>query len=217
MTENIFWHSRSRENFSESSARASDRKIAHAMSCVSCFLDFFFLNSWTAFPLCIWLVTSSWTSKLFSGALELFYRKYESNSEFNRESLNFQHSLCLDNVTQRSNRQAQEKIPCYGEFTQRSDPWAGLIASCGSFYPMVHHSAAHSLDTSLTCGTSLWLIFGCPDYFLRNGVHISAGPEEVNRKELASVKPSARKWEWEKRRPENQPSNSGSTVHQIKS
>ena len=141
----------------------------------------------------------------------------ESNSEFNRESLNFQHSLCLDNVTQRSNRQAQEKIPCYGEFTQRSDPWAGLIASCGSFYPMVHHSAAHSLDTSLTCGTSLWLIFGCPDYFLRNGVHISAGPEEVNRKELASVKPSARKWEWEKRRPENQPSNSGSTVHQIKS
>ena len=120
-------------------------------------------------------------------------------------------------VTQRSNRQAQEKIPCYGEFTQRSDPWAGLIASCGSFYPMVHHSAAHSLDTSLTCGTSLWLIFGCPDYFLRNGVHISAGPEEVNRKELASVKPSARKWEWEKRRPENQPSNSGSTVHQIKS
>ena len=30
----------------------------------------------------------------------------ESNSEFNRESLNFQHSLCLDN--QRSNRQAQE-------------------------------------------------------------------------------------------------------------
>jgi len=30
------------------------------------------------------------------------------NSEFNRESLNFQHSLCLDNVTQRSNRQAQK-------------------------------------------------------------------------------------------------------------
>ena len=30
------------------------------------------------------------------------------NSELNRESLNFQHSLCLDNVTQRSNRQAQE-------------------------------------------------------------------------------------------------------------
>ena len=32
---------------------------------------------------------------------------------------------------------AEEKIPCYGEFTQRSDPWAGLIASRGSFYPMV--------------------------------------------------------------------------------
>ena len=31
----------------------------------------------------------------------------------------------------------KEKIPCYGEFTQRSNPWAGLIASCGSFYPMV--------------------------------------------------------------------------------
>ena len=30
-----------------------------------------------------------------------------------------------------------EKIPCYGEFIQRSDPWAGLIASRGSFYPMV--------------------------------------------------------------------------------
>ena len=111
----------------------------------------------------------------------------------------------------------QRSVSQLSNSDQRSDPWAGLIASCGSFYPMVHHSAAHSLDTSLTCGTSLWLIFGCPDYFLRNGVHISAGPEEVNRKELASVKPSARKWEWEKRRPENQPSNSGSTVHQIKS
>ena len=39
-------------------------------------------------------------------------------------------------------KQLQEKIPCYGEFTQRSDPWAGLIASCGSFYPMVHNPAA---------------------------------------------------------------------------
>ena len=33
-----------------------------------------------------------------------------------------------------------EKIPWEGEFTLRSDPWAGLIASCGSFYPMVHGS-----------------------------------------------------------------------------
>jgi hypothetical protein len=31
----------------------------------------------------------------------------------------------------------KEKIPWEGEFTLRSDPWAGLIASCGSFYPMV--------------------------------------------------------------------------------
>jgi hypothetical protein len=31
----------------------------------------------------------------------------------------------------------QEKILWEGEFTLRSDPWAGLIASCGSFYPMV--------------------------------------------------------------------------------
>ena len=30
-----------------------------------------------------------------------------------------------------------EKILWEGEFTLRSDPWAGLIASCGSFYPMV--------------------------------------------------------------------------------
>ena len=30
-----------------------------------------------------------------------------------------------------------EKIPCEEEFTLRSDPWAGLIASCGSFIPMV--------------------------------------------------------------------------------
>ncbi len=42
----------------------------------------------------------------------------------------------------------KEKIPCYGEFTQRSDPWAGLIASCGSFYPMV----LHHLETRDTFG-----------------------------------------------------------------
>ena len=30
-----------------------------------------------------------------------------------------------------------EKIPWEGEFTLRSDSWAGLIASCGSFYLMV--------------------------------------------------------------------------------
>ena len=31
-----------------------------------------------------------------------------------------------------------EKMKWEGEFTLRSDPWAGLIASCGSFFPMVH-------------------------------------------------------------------------------
>ena len=34
-------------------------------------------------------------------------------------------------------RENRERIPWEGEFTIRSDPWAGLIASCGSFYPMV--------------------------------------------------------------------------------
>ena len=33
-----------------------------------------------------------------------------------------------------------EKIPDEGEFSLRIDPWAGLIASCGSFYPMVSMS-----------------------------------------------------------------------------
>ena len=35
---------------------------------------------------------------------------------------------------------SSEKIPWEGEFTFRSDPWAGLIASWGSFYPMTHHN-----------------------------------------------------------------------------
>jgi len=30
----------------------------------------------------------------------------------------------------------REKIPWKGEFTLRSDPWVGLIASCGSFWSM---------------------------------------------------------------------------------
>ena len=33
-----------------------------------------------------------------------------------------------------------EKIPDEGEFSLRIDLWAGLIASCGSFYPMVSSS-----------------------------------------------------------------------------
>jgi hypothetical protein len=34
----------------------------------------------------------------------------------------------------------KEKMKWEGEFTLRSDPWAGLIASSGSFYPMVCRS-----------------------------------------------------------------------------
>jgi len=33
--------------------------------------------------------------------------------------------------------QVKEKMPWEGEFTLRSDPWAGLLASSGSFFPMV--------------------------------------------------------------------------------
>ena len=39
---------------------------------------------------------------------------------------------------------SSEKIPWEGEFTFRSDPWAGLIASWGSFYPMTHHNILSS-------------------------------------------------------------------------
>ena len=35
------------------------------------------------------------------------------------------------------NMKGLENIPWEGEFTQRSDPCAGLIASCGSFFPMI--------------------------------------------------------------------------------
>ena len=50
-------------------------------------------------------------------------------------------------------RRTLEKIPCYGEFTQRSDPWAGLIASCGSFYPMVHNFEINSSFANNKIGT----------------------------------------------------------------
>ena len=46
-------------------------------------------------------------------------------------------------ITHRKWRQTmKEKIPWKREFTVRSDPWAGLIASCGSFYPMVRQLTA---------------------------------------------------------------------------
>ena len=34
-------------------------------------------------------------------------------------------------------QKVKEKMPWEGEFTLRSDPWAGLLASSGSFFPMV--------------------------------------------------------------------------------
>lgn len=40
-----------------------------------------------------------------------------------------------------SGSEHREKIPREGEFTLRTDPWAGLIASTGSFYLMVPTSA----------------------------------------------------------------------------
>ena len=48
-----------------------------------------------------------------------------------------------------------ENIPWEGEFTQRSDPWAGLIASCGSFYPMIN-----SLSTLIfSLSSYVWILF----------------------------------------------------------
>ena len=66
-------------------------------------------ESVTAHPCFLSLISYFWIipSYLF---MEGWPCTRESNSEFNRESLNFQHSLCLDNVTQRSNRQAQENF-----------------------------------------------------------------------------------------------------------
>ena len=68
--------------------------------------------------------------------------------------------------------QQLEKIPWEGEFTIRSDLWAGLIASCGSFFPMVcerlkdehqrrisparSYQRLQSISSSMTC---IWSIF----------------------------------------------------------
>ena len=41
----------------------------------------------------------------------------------------------------------KEKMKWEGEFTLRSDPWAGLIASCGSFLPKFSGSCVHNLQT----------------------------------------------------------------------
>jgi len=44
-----------------------------------------------------------------------------------------------EGVTERrETARGREKIPREGEFTLRTDPWAGLIASIGSFYLMVY-------------------------------------------------------------------------------
>ena len=55
-----------------------------------------------------------------------------------------------------------EKIPCYGEFIQRSDPWAGLIASRGSFYPMVL-----CLSSLSTISSIFWWIILLFDIFIK--------------------------------------------------
>ena len=49
-----------------------------------------------------------------------------------------------------------EKIPWEGEFTLRSDPWAGLIASCGSFYLMVPVPTVKRSGKRLWTGTMRW-------------------------------------------------------------
>ena len=43
----------------------------------------------------------------------------------------------IESWSRRKCKRYLEKILYYGEFIQISNPWAGLIASRGSFYPMV--------------------------------------------------------------------------------
>jgi hypothetical protein len=57
-------------------------------------------------------------------------------------------------ISKLTGRYYLEKILWEGEFTLRSDPWAGLIASCGSFYPMVRFFFREALML-----TDLWLPF----------------------------------------------------------
>ena len=50
---------------------------------------------------------------------------------------------------------ALERIPWEGEFIIRSDPWAGLIASCGSFYPMIRAPNKIAIIKKLMFGHNL--------------------------------------------------------------
>ena len=72
------------------------------------------------------------------GRFILFWFRFESHLH-HVSGIHFLFLLPLSSRNYESFIYYLEKIPCYGEFTQRSDPWAGLIASCGSFYPMVHN------------------------------------------------------------------------------
>jgi len=59
----------------------------------------------------------------------------------------------IENTAHPWNR--SEKIPWEGEFTFRSDSWAGLIASWGSFYPMTHCLRTNTINPLLTSQESL--------------------------------------------------------------
>jgi len=64
----------------------------------------------------------------------------------------------MDPRLERENRcNVKEKMKWEGEFTLRSDPWAGLIASCGSFLPMVQASIFCIFWFSRLCSFYYWL------------------------------------------------------------
>ena len=76
-----------------------------------------------------------------------------------------------------------------GEFTLRSDPWAGLIASCGSFYPMVWSLFSlyksflfRPLGSHLFCPQEFNALHICPTvlflYFFL--FFVSFGPWKIN-------------------------------------
>ena len=54
-----------------------------------------------------------------------------------------------DKTTSWKKENEKEKIPWEGEFSLRSDLWAGLIASCGSFYPMVPRLRSHFFESPI--------------------------------------------------------------------
>ena len=62
-----------------------------------------------------------------------------------------------EGVTERrETARGREKIPREGEFTLRTDPWAGLIASIGSFYLMVYPLPHSSHSPSARRASGSW-------------------------------------------------------------